>query len=178
MKSTPAVRAFVGLGSNLGDRGRYLAGAVEALRARPGIQVVAASPVYETAAHTLDSAEEQAPYLNAVVVLRTTCTPEALLAACHAIERAGGRDRRSERRWAPRTLDLDLLVFGDEVRAAGALRLPHPRLAERRFVLRPLADVAPSLHVPPPFDRTVAALLSDCPDPDVPVRTDLLLPAP
>ncbi len=157
--------AFVALGSNLGDRAALLRAAVRDLDAHPNVRVTAASPVYESAAHTLRPDEAQPPYLNAVVRLRTTLAPEALLAALLHIERLAGRDRSAARRWAPRTLDLDLLLFDGVTRDSPALTLPHPRLAARRFVLRPLADLAPNLRLPPPYDTTVRALLDRCPDP-------------
>ena len=173
-----AARAFVALGSNLGDRRAHLDAAVAALGRLPGVDVVAASPVYETAAHTLDPGEAQPPYLNAVVEVRSDLAPEALLAACLEVERAQGRDRRRARRWEARTLDLDLLLYEGETRSTPDLVLPHPRLAERRFVLQPLCDLAPCLHVPAPFDATVADLLAVCPDPDVPARTPQRLAVP
>jgi 2-amino-4-hydroxy-6-hydroxymethyldihydropteridine diphosphokinase len=149
--------AFIALGANLGDRMAALRGALRGLDATPRLRVVQASPVYESVAHTLAPDEEQPAYLNAVVEVRTRLSPEALLAVCLDLERRAGRQRR--RRWAPRTLDLDLLVMNGLTRSTGQLTLPHPRLAERRFVLQPLHDLAPALHVPLPFDATVDALL-------------------
>lgn len=167
--------AFIALGANLGDRAANLRNAVQDLDAHPQVDVVRTSPVYETAAHTLTPGETQPPYLNAVVLVDTTLSPRALLAYCHDLERRAGRDRRREPRWAARTLDLDLLVYDDETCATPSLTLPHPRLSERRFVLVPLADLAPEIRIPPPFDATVATLLARCPDPDVPVRVGSLL---
>ncbi len=171
------VTAYVALGSNLGDRAAYLAAAVGALRTWPGIDAVRASPVYETAAHTLRPGEAQPAYLNAVAELTTRLGPEELLAACLTIERQHGRDR-SRGRWAPRTLDLDLIAYGHETLATPGLVLPHPRLAERRFVLQPLADLAPNLRLPPPLDATAAELLARCPDRTTPLRTSYRLDAP
>ena len=162
----PPPRVFVALGANLGDRAAQLRAAVAALDAA-GVPVLAASPVYASPAHTLDGAP-QPPYLNAVVEVAPALGPEALLAVLHEVERRAGRTRRA--RWAPRTLDLDLLLYGAEVRDAGGFVLPHPRMAERRFVLRPLADLAPDLPVPP-AGATVAALLARCPDPGPLTRT-------
>ena len=157
---------FVGLGANLGDRLQALRRAVEELGAHPQIEVSAVSPVYETAAHTLPPHAPQPPYLNAVARLRTTLPPESLLAFAHDLEAAAGRRRTDVRRWSPRLLDLDLLLYGQEQRAGrDGLILPHPRLGERRFVLRPLADLAPNFYVPSPFSATVADLLARCPDP-------------
>ncbi len=155
--------AFVALGANVGDRLGQLREAARRLGAHAQIDVEAASPVYESAAHTLRPEDEAPPFLNAVVRLRTPLAPEALLSACQEIEETAGRDRTAHR-WAPRPLDLDLLVCGAETRATERLTLPHPRLGARRFVLRPLCDLAPNLHVPLPFDATVSALLRRCLD--------------
>ena len=165
-----ATLAYIALGANLGNRIGALRAAVEGLEAHPEIEVVRASPVYETEAHTLTPDEGQPPYLNAVVEVGTTLSPEALLAYCHDLERAAGRQRRL--RWRPRTLDLDLLVYGQQVHQALGLVLPHPHLGRRRFVLQPWADLAPNLYVPPPFEASVADLLRRCPDADVPARTE------
>jgi 2-amino-4-hydroxy-6-hydroxymethyldihydropteridine diphosphokinase len=129
-------RAFVALGSNLGDRRAYLRSALAFL---PG--VVAVSPVYET--EPVGGPAGQGAYLNAVVELATDAEPEALLAAAQGAERAARRVRAE--RWGPRTLDVDLLLVGDERRHGPELTLPHPRLYERGFVLVPLADLAPEL---------------------------------
>lgn len=152
---------FLALGSNLGDRAAYLRGAVAAFRQHPAVQVVAVSPVYESTAHVLPE-QAQPDYLNAVVWLRTTLAPETLLDFCLQLEAAAGRVRTM--RWAPRTLDLDLLAWDDLVRCDARLTLPHPRLAARRFVLQPWADLAPDFYVPAPFCATVAELLQRCPD--------------
>lgn len=173
MTGKEATEAFVALGSNQGDRTGYLRGAVRKLDAHNQVCVTGGSPVYEAEAHTLEPSEEQPPYLNAVVALRTTLSPEALLAACQEIERKAGRERG--RAWQPRTLDIDLLVYGAETRHSPQLTLPHPRLGERRFVLRPLADLRPNLYVPPPFDATAAELLARCSDTAALARTDLAL---
>jgi 2-amino-4-hydroxy-6-hydroxymethyldihydropteridine diphosphokinase len=132
-------RAFIGLGSNLGDRRAHLRAAVEGLR-RVG-DVVAVSPLYETA--PVGGPPGQDNYLNLVVELRTADTPRALLERGQALEAAAQRVRRE--RWGPRTLDADVLwVEGEEVDEADLI-VPHPRLWERRFVLAPLADLAPDL---------------------------------
>jgi 2-amino-4-hydroxy-6-hydroxymethyldihydropteridine diphosphokinase len=153
--------AFVGLGSNAGDRLAHLRRAVEGLKAIAGVEVEAVSPVYETEAHTLPGQGPQPDHLNAVVRLRTTLAPGALLDRLHALERAAGRT--SGRRWGPRPLDLDLLLHGDLRLSTPDLVLPHPRLAERRFVLQPLADLAPDLVVPG-MEATVAELRVRCVD--------------
>jgi 2-amino-4-hydroxy-6-hydroxymethyldihydropteridine diphosphokinase len=149
-----AVRAYVALGSNLGDREANLRRALAALRASRGVGQVEASPVYETE----PVGPPQGPYLNAVARVTTTLSARALLERLLAIEQAAGRERGTERN-APRTLDLDLLFHGDRVIDEPGLRVPHPRLHERAFVLVPLADLAPEL-VHPERGETVAALLA------------------
>jgi 2-amino-4-hydroxy-6-hydroxymethyldihydropteridine diphosphokinase len=128
-------RAFLGLGSNLGDRAEHLREAVAALP-----DVVAVSPVYETAPV---GGPEQGPYLNLVVELDTDADARTLLARAQALEAAAGRVR--EERWGPRTLDVDVLwVDGEEVDDPD-LQVPHPRMGGRRFVLAPLSVLAPDL---------------------------------
>jgi 2-amino-4-hydroxy-6-hydroxymethyldihydropteridine diphosphokinase len=135
----PPWRAFVGLGSNLGDRRAYLRAAVEGLRSAG--DVVGVSPLYET--EPVGGPEDQGPYLNLVVELSTASSPRELLGRCRDLEAAAGRVRTV--RWGPRTLDADvLLVDGWQVDEAD-LVVPHPRLWERRFVVQPLADLAPEL---------------------------------
>ena len=135
-------RAFIGLGSNLGDRRALLAAAVAQLEAAG--DVTAVSPLYET--EPVGGPEGQGPYLNVVVELATTDSARHLLARCQALEEAAGRVRTI--RWGPRTLDADVLwVAGCEVDEPD-LTVPHPRMAERRFVLAPLADLAPDLVTP------------------------------
>jgi 2-amino-4-hydroxy-6-hydroxymethyldihydropteridine diphosphokinase len=150
-------RTFIGLGTNLGDRLRNLAEATRRLSALPGVRLVARGPVLETAA-LLPPGERfaQPPYLNTVVELETRLAPQALLASLLEVERAMGRRRST--RWAPRVIDLDLLLMGAQVLEEPGLTLPHPGLARRRFVLEPLAALAPDL-VPPGDGRTLSALL-------------------
>jgi 2-amino-4-hydroxy-6-hydroxymethyldihydropteridine diphosphokinase len=145
--------AYVALGSNVGDRERHLCAAFAALRSLPGVGRVEASRVYET---DPVGPGVQDPYLNGVARVRTTLAPRDLLARLLAIERAEGRERTAVRN-APRTLDLDLLLYGDVALAEPDLVVPHPRLAERPFVLEPLSDLAPGL-VPPGRAATVAEL--------------------
>ena len=133
------MRAFLGLGSNLGDRRGHLRDAVAALP-----DVVAVSPVYET--DPVGGPPDQDAYLNVVVELDTTLSPRALLAAAQAAEQAAHRVRRE--RWGPRTLDVDVLLVGDLVVDEPDLVVPHPRMWERAFVLVPLADLAPDLTGP------------------------------
>ena len=132
------------LGSNLGDRDRQLAAALAALSATDGIEVVAVSPVYET---DPVGPPPQGAYLNAAARLRTALTPGALMGRLLEIEAAQGRSRGSTRD-APRTLDLDLLFYGDQTLREPDLELPHPRLADRPFVLEPLCDLAPEFVHP------------------------------
>ncbi len=174
--SAATVSAFVGLGANVGDRLAALQAAVDAIASLPGVRVDAASEVYETEAHVLPGQSPQPDHLNAVVRLRTALAPEALLAGLHAAERAAGRDPAAPR-WSPRPLDLDLLLYGGLVLATEALTLPHPRLAARRFVLQPLADLAPDTVVPG-TGRTVAELLGSCPDRARIARTPFRLDVP
>jgi 2-amino-4-hydroxy-6-hydroxymethyldihydropteridine diphosphokinase len=131
-------RAFLGLGSNMGDRRRHLRTAVSSL---PG--VVAVSDVYET---DPVGGPEQSDFLNIVVEIDTHLDPRALLGVCHRIESAAGRVR--DVRWGPRTLDVDILwIDGVEV-AEPDLEIPHPRMWQRRFVVAPLAELAPDLAAP------------------------------
>jgi 2-amino-4-hydroxy-6-hydroxymethyldihydropteridine diphosphokinase len=129
------VRAFLGIGSNLGDRERHLREAVAGLP-----DVVRASPVYET---DPVGGPEQPPYLNAVVELATERSPRQLLEVARRLEAAAGRARGE--RFGPRTLDVDVLLVGDLVVDEPDLVVPHPRMWQRRFVLAPLADLAPDL---------------------------------
>jgi 2-amino-4-hydroxy-6-hydroxymethyldihydropteridine diphosphokinase len=138
-------RAAVALGSNVGDRAAHLDHAVRAFGRLRSTRLVASSSVIETPPV---GPPGQGPYLNAVAILETKLTARALLDALLAIESDRGRDRSREQRWGPRTLDLDLLVFGDAVIDEPGLRVPHPRLAERAFVLGPFAEVAADTVVP------------------------------
>jgi 2-amino-4-hydroxy-6-hydroxymethyldihydropteridine diphosphokinase len=136
--------AYVSLGSNLGDRAAHLARALRALARLPETRLLALSPVFET---DPVGPPPQGPYLNAVARLRTGLEPRALLGELQAIEAAAGR-RRGPERWAARPLDLDLLLHGARVIGEPDLVVPHPRLAERAFVLEPLAALAPDLRHP------------------------------
>lgn len=137
--------AFVGIGSNLGDRLATVEAAVWALDDVAGVAVEDVSGIYETLPW---GGVPQDPYLNAVVRLVTSLTARALLDECQAIEAAFGRDRSDEERWGPRVLDLDLLIFGDEQIDEDDLQVPHPRLPERAFVLVPLLEVHPGGALP------------------------------
>jgi 2-amino-4-hydroxy-6-hydroxymethyldihydropteridine diphosphokinase len=138
-QNPPPWRAFIGLGSNLGDRQALLRRAVDGLRA--GGDLVGVSPLYET--EPVGGPEDQGAYLNVVVALSTADGPHRLLERCRALEEEAGRVRTV--RWGPRTLDADvLLVEGWQVDEPD-LVVPHPRLWDRRFVVQPLSDLAPDL---------------------------------
>jgi 2-amino-4-hydroxy-6-hydroxymethyldihydropteridine diphosphokinase len=158
------VRVYLALGSNLGDRRRYLDDAILRLRAAPGITVRRVSPYYETA--PVGGPADSGAYLNAVVEADTLLSPEQVLHSLLDIERSFGRIRTEPN--APRTLDLDLILYGDLVRHGPDPVVPHPRMHERRFVLQPLADLAPNL-VHPAIRKSVRELLDALPpDPDPP----------
>jgi 2-amino-4-hydroxy-6-hydroxymethyldihydropteridine diphosphokinase len=139
------VRAYVGLGANLGDREATIRRAVELLAAEPGVEVAAVSTLRET---DPVGYEDQPRFLNGAAALETTLSARALLSVLLSVERELGRDRSGEVRYGPRTIDLDLLLFGDEVLDEPGLTVPHPRLAERTFVLEPLAELDPGLVLP------------------------------
>jgi 2-amino-4-hydroxy-6-hydroxymethyldihydropteridine diphosphokinase len=135
-----ARRAYLALGSNLGDRLAHLQGAVDGLRSDDGIVVLAISDVYET---DPVGGPEQGPFLNAVVAVQTMLGPWELLAVAQRLEADAQRVR--DARWGPRTLDVDVLLYDDVTMDDELLTIPHPRMWERAFVLVPLADVAPDL---------------------------------
>jgi 2-amino-4-hydroxy-6-hydroxymethyldihydropteridine diphosphokinase len=137
-------RAYVGLGANLGERGRTLRAAVDALGSDDGIEVVAVSTLRETEPVGVG---EQPRFLNGVVALDTTLSARELLERLLAVEQRFGRVRVPGEH-GPRTIDLDLLLYGDEEIDEPGLAVPHPRLHERGFVLEPLAELAPGLVVP------------------------------
>jgi 2-amino-4-hydroxy-6-hydroxymethyldihydropteridine diphosphokinase/dihydroneopterin aldolase/2-amino-4-hydroxy-6-hydroxymethyldihydropteridine diphosphokinase len=142
-----AVTAVVALGANLGDRETTIADAVAELRRLPLVDDVIASPPIESVALTLAGPDESAPaYLNAVALVRTRLAPSVLLGMLHAIEARHGRERRE--RWGARTLDLDLIAYGDVVSHDDRLLLPHPRAAERDFVLAPWLELDPVAELP------------------------------
>ncbi len=155
------MRAYVGVGSNLGDRWANLALAASFLRRSPRVALLRASRAYDTA----PIGPPQPRYLNAVLELETELPARALHAVMQMAENAAGR-RRTGQRWGPRTLDLDLLLYGDEVIVDRKLRVPHPELSVRRFVLAPLAELCPELVVPG-VARSVADLLARAPPEDV-----------
>lgn len=148
-------RAYVGLGANLGDREATIRRAVELLGAEPGIEVVAVSTLRETdpVGHA-----DQPSFLNGAVAVETELEPRVLLDRLLAVERELGRVRDEGLRYGPRTIDLDLLLYGDRVLDEPGLTVPHPRLAERRFALEPLHELDPSLSLPD--GRPVADLVA------------------
>jgi len=137
MTGSPGSLVAVALGSNLGDRAAHIEWALAQLRVL--LSGLRSSPLIET--EPVDVPDEQPPYLNAVAVGETTLDPEALMAALAALERQQGRERPSYR--AARTLDLDLILYGDRIIRTGTLEVPHPRFRERAFVLGPLAELEP-----------------------------------
>ena len=138
------VHAFIALGSNLGNRHRFLSRAIHAIDNRPGMGVIQASGIHET--EPVGGPPGQRPYLNAVCELEVTVSPERLLNELHEIEAELGRIRTD--RWGPRPIDLDILFYGDLHLQRPELEIPHPLLAERAFVLAPLVEIAPSLIHP------------------------------
>ena len=136
--------AFVALGANLGEPHKALEKALAAMDALEGVKVKKTSSFYRTA--PVDSFGPD--YVNAVALVETTLTPEALLTELFKIEDAAHRVRPAGVHNAPHTLDLDLLLFGDEIRDTDFLRLPHPRMHERAFVLVPLLEIAPECVIP------------------------------
>lgn len=147
-------KAFVGLGANLGARERTLRRAVELLAASPGIDVLAVSTLRET---DPVGYADQPPFLNGAVALATDLSPRDLLGRLLEVERELGRVRGEGPRFGPRVVDLDLLLYGERVVEEPGLTVPHPRLAERRFVLEPLHELDPELTLPD--GRRVADLL-------------------
>ncbi len=139
-----STRAYVGLGANLGRREETLRRAVELLGGLDGVAVVALSSLRETEPVGV---VDQPPFLNGAVAIETDLSPRDLLEALLEIERTLGRVRDGSR-WGPRTIDLDLLLYGGEVVEEPGLSVPHPRLGERRFALEPLAELDPSLEIP------------------------------
>ncbi|MEZ5811324.1 MAG: 2-amino-4-hydroxy-6-hydroxymethyldihydropteridine diphosphokinase [Rhizobiaceae bacterium] len=158
-----AERIFVGLGGNLGDPRRAMASAIRALSAAEGIEVVAVSSLYRTPPW---GKTDQPDFLNAVAELRCLRQPRKLLELCLETERSLKRERRE--RWGPRVIDIDILAFGDRVLAEPGLAVPHPRLAERAFVLVPLAEIAGDFVV---ARRRVSDMLADIDTSGIAVET-------
>src|SRR6188508_1665543 len=138
------VQCLIALGSNQGDRVGNLSKALESLHQEDAVKVGRVSSFYETT--PIGGPRGQEKYFNAAAIVETTLSPAEVLAALLAIERKLGRERGE--RWGPRTIDLDLLLYGDETIDEPGLTVPHPRLHERRFALEPLADLDPGLVIP------------------------------
>jgi 2-amino-4-hydroxy-6-hydroxymethyldihydropteridine diphosphokinase len=150
----PPTTAYIALGANLGDREQNLRAALDLLNATPGVRVTRVSSFLENPA--VGGPAGSPPFLNAAAELETTLDPRALLGRLLEIERALGRERRQK--WGPRTIDLDLLLYGDHVIDEPDLKVPHPLMQERQFVLQPLAEIAPGA-VHPVLGLRVDALL-------------------
>lgn len=165
-----SVVAYIGLGANLGDPIARVRAARAALRRHPDLHETACSRLYRSAPM---GPADQPDYINAVMSVETALPAASLLHILQAVEAEHGRTRSGER-WGPRTLDLDLLLYGRETIATDELQVPHPGIAEREFVLRPLLEIAPDLEIP--GRGTVADLLRACPRlscPLIPVDDDL-----
>ncbi len=143
--------AYIAFGSNLGDREAHIRAAAEKLAAAAGVELAAMSSLYETE----PVGPPQPAYLNAAAAVDTSLSPRALLALCQRIENELGRVRTI--RWGPRTIDLDILLYDDEIVDEPDLRIPHPLLHERLFVLDPLVEIAPDARHPA-LNRTVREL--------------------
>jgi 2-amino-4-hydroxy-6-hydroxymethyldihydropteridine diphosphokinase len=166
---TASVLAYISLGSNLGNRAYYLQKAIFSLGNLAGeIEVI--SPVYQTAAWGFEGGD----FLNACVALRTELAPESLLQCLLQIEKAAGRERVASGGYRSRTLDLDLLYYGGEIIRTDTLTVPHPSLEKRRFVLRPLADIAPQFYHPV-LGKDHRNLLQECSDKNGLERTSIVL---
>jgi 2-amino-4-hydroxy-6-hydroxymethyldihydropteridine diphosphokinase len=146
---------YIGLGSNLGDGIRNCRRAIEAIKSDPRNRLVQGSPFYRT---DPVGKKDQNWFINGVIAVETSMAPGEFMEFLLSVENEMGRIR--EERWGPRIIDLDILFYGDQVLSEGGLRIPHPRLHERRFVLAPLKDIAPD-WVHPVFHKTVSQILAE-----------------
>jgi len=161
------IDVYIGIGSNLGDKKENCLRALDMLRRLKGTRVLEVSPFYRT--EPVGVEDDQDWYLNAVAMLNTTLTARQLMAELLGIEKVLGRQRI--KRWDSRTIDLDILFYGDRIVKESDLEIPHPRVHLRRFVLVPLMDLAPDL-VHPVFHETIRELLAKCPEDGQEVRKD------
>lgn len=150
------VLAYLGLGSNVGDREEYIEQAVFLLEKNPNIDVIKRSAIYETEAE--GSGGNQPPFINAAVEIKTKLAPHKLLEVCNEIEATLGREREVE--WGPRTIDIDVLMYGSEIVSDDKLQIPHPLMHERLFVLKPLKDIAPQV-VHPVLEKSIESLYDE-----------------
>lgn len=144
----PEHTAAIALGSNLGDRAANIDAALAAIARLSGTELILAARPREYPPLPVRDLDPGGPYLNTCAIIRTDLEPEVLLSHMHAIERALGRTRSPAQRWAPRTIDLDLITYADLTMNNPAITLPHPSMHQRLFVLEPLAEIAPDLSVP------------------------------
>ena len=151
----PLVRAYIALGSNLGDRLGQMQSALKALAADDRLKVLQISPVYENCAVGMGEAND---FLNAMVGVETSMAPLELLDFCLKVESQLGRVRTGK--WTPRSIDLDIIAYGDEIIEHERLQVPHPRIAERDFVVHPLCAIAPNLEI---LGQSIANLAASLP---------------
>jgi len=149
--------AYLSLGSNEGNREQWLQQAIGLIAQKCG-DITAKSPIYETAAWGINA---QPDFLNMVLCINTPLSPEQLIRTILGIETSLGRTRTVK--WGPRTIDIDILFYNNEIIELPDLIIPHPFLHERRFILTPLADIAPG-YLHPKLNKTISQLLADCPD--------------
>ncbi|HWP41544.1 MAG TPA: 2-amino-4-hydroxy-6-hydroxymethyldihydropteridine diphosphokinase [Tepidisphaeraceae bacterium] len=158
MRLNSQITAYIALGANLGNRQQNIRNALKALGETPGIQITRVSSLLENPAQGMG--EDAPPFLNAVAEIRTTLGSHALLHRLIEIERSLGRQRATSGKWTSRTIDLDLLLYGDQIISSQELIVPHPLMHERRFVLEPLCEIAPDV-VHPTLQMTIAGLLEN-----------------
>ncbi len=152
-------RAFIGIGSNLGDRKANFLEAIDRIQKLPATRIVKQSSLYESEPH----GDAKTWFVNAVIELETECSADELLKRLKAIETAMGRKRVRGKRWGSRIIDLDILFFNNEIINKRNLKVPHPRLQNRRFVLAPLSELAPQM-IHPKLTASVSELLAGVKD--------------